>query len=89
MELIGHSLHQWNHFVGKKSTDIGDSTCKSGNFWNFGVTKISVTIEGIPNKLFSNGILPTDIYEECKCFFSGSGMRDLSITQWRNYPYLV
>ena len=33
--------------------------------------KISVTIEGIPNILFQNGILPTDISEECEPFFSG------------------
>ena len=30
-----------------------------------------MTIEGIPNQLFSNGILPTDIYEECVRFFGG------------------
>ena len=57
--------------LGKKKTDIADWTCKSGTFWNFNVSKISVTIEGIPNQLFSNGILPTDIYEECVRFFGG------------------
>ena len=38
--------------LGKKKTDISDWRCKSGNFWNFGVTKISVTIEGILSIIF-------------------------------------
>ena len=65
--------------IGKKKTDIADWTCKSGHFWNFGVKKISVTIEGIPNQLFSNGILPTDIYDECERFFGGMYKEDRSI----------
>ena len=65
--------------IGKKKADIADWTCKSGHFWNFGVKKISVTIEGIPNQLFSNGILPTDIYDECERFFGGMYKEDRSI----------
>ena len=65
--------------LGKKKTNIADWTCKSGHFWNFGVKKVSVTIEGIPNQLFSNGILPTDIYEECERFFSGMYKEERSI----------
>ena len=65
--------------VGKKKADIADWTCKSGHFWNFGVKKVSVTIEGIPNQLFSNGILPTDIYDECVRFFGGMYKEDRSI----------
>ena len=65
--------------LGKKKTNIADWTCKSGHFWNFCVKKVSVTIEGIPNQLFSNGILPTDIYEECERFFSGMYKEERSI----------
>ena len=65
--------------IGKKKSDISDWTCKSGHFWNFNVKKISVTIEGIPNQLFSNGILPTDIYDECERFFGGMYKEDRSI----------
>ena len=65
--------------LGKKKTNIADWTCKSEHFWNFGVKKVSVTIEGIPNQLFSNGILPTDIYEECERFFSGMYKEERSI----------
>ena len=46
-------------------------------FWNFGSSRISVTIEG--NQLFSNGMLPKDIYEECQRFFAGMYKKDRSI----------
>ena len=65
--------------VGKKKTDITDWKCKSGSFWNFGVKKISVTIEGIPNQLFASGMLPTDIYDECVRFFGGMYKEERSI----------
>ena len=65
--------------LGKKKTNIADWTCKSGHFWNLCVKKVSVTIEGIPNQLFSNGILPTDIYEECERFLSGMYKEERSI----------
>ena len=65
--------------LGKKKTNVADWTCKSGHFWNFCVKKVSVTIEGIPNQLFSNGIPPTDIYEECEHFFSGMYKEERSI----------
>ena len=38
-----------------------------------------MTIEGIPNQLFSNGILRTDIYDECERFLSGMYKEERSI----------
>ena len=41
-------------------------------FYNPKIEKVSVTIEGVPNKLFSQGMLPYQHWDEIKKYFSSS-----------------
>ena len=55
--------------------DVGDQkalSCKREVFYNPGVEKIKVSINGKSNQLYSNGLLPKDLWIEARKFFSGS-----------------
>lgn len=56
----------------KDLTDQAKYACNRETFFNPGVEKIEVSINGASNKLYANGILPKDLWYEARKFFQGS-----------------
>ena len=70
----------------------------SEEFMNPNITKVSVVIEGKPNQLFANGMLPFHQYDECRKLLAGGRLRsdvvdhvskDLHLHDTRLDQYLV
>ena len=55
--------------------DLGDQTkyaCNRETFYNPGIEKVEVSINGASNKLYANGILSKDLWYEARKLFQGS-----------------
>lgn len=60
-------------------------TRHSEKFFNPDITKVTVTINGAPNKLYSNGLLGTDVWDAVQTFFSKKGGRTQNIDMKKFY----
>jgi len=54
----------------KDSTDQTKYTCNRESFYNPGIEKVEVSINGDSNKLYASGITPKDLWYEARKFFS-------------------
>ena len=53
--------------IGKRDDQVNDPD----KYWNMNIKNISVTIEGIPNQLYAQGMQERNLYDETKRFFGG------------------
>ena len=51
------------------------------NLYNPGITKVEVTIEGVPNQLFAHGMAPHQQWEEIRKHFAGGKLRHPEVTK--------
>ena len=51
------------------------SSAGAGKFYNPGITKIEVTIEGVPNQLYSHGMRAYQQWDEVRKFFGAGPKR--------------
>ena len=56
----------------KDSTDQTKYACNRESFYNPGIEKVEVSINGASNKLYASGITPKDLWYEARKFFQGS-----------------
>ena len=50
----------------------GKGARDSENFFNPGITSINIDVNGVPNRFYSKGMVPSDLWESVKKRFSGS-----------------
>ena len=51
-------------------------TRNSENFFNPGITSINVDVNGVPNRLYSKGMVPSDLWESVKKRFGRNDMKE-------------
>ena len=56
----------------KDSTDVAKYACNRETFYNPEIEKVELAINGDSYMLYSNGILPKDLWSEARKFFPGS-----------------
>ena len=56
----------------KDSSDQVKYACNRETFYNPGIERINISINGAANKLYANGIIPKDLWYEARKFFQGS-----------------
>ena len=55
----------------KDSTDQTKYSCNRESFYNPGIEKVEVSINGVYNKLYASGLTPKDFWYEARKFFQG------------------
>ena len=48
----------------------------SENFYNPGITSINIDVDGVPNRLYSKGMIPSDLWESVKKRFGRDGVKE-------------
>ena len=48
----------------------------SENFFNPGITSINIDVDGIPNRIYSKGMVPSDLWESVKKRFGKEGVKE-------------
>ena len=38
----------------------------SENFYNPGITSVNIDVDGVPNRIYSRGMIPSDLWESVK-----------------------
>ena len=56
----------------KDSSDQNRFACNRETFYNPGIEKVEISINGASNKLYASGIIPKDLWYEARKFFPGS-----------------
>ena len=47
----------------------------SENFYNPGISSINIDVDGVPNRLYSRGMIPSDLWESVKKRFRDDGLQ--------------
>ena len=48
----------------------------SENFYNPGITSVNIDVDGVPNRLYSKGMIPSDLWESVKKRFGREGVKE-------------